>query len=43
MGKFRTLALSATLVVSTALGAVAQEVVKVAEPNWASGSHQSRH
>ncbi|WP_035898859.1 glycine betaine ABC transporter substrate-binding protein [Labrenzia sp. DG1229] len=37
MGKLKTLALSATLVMSTAVGAIAQEVVKVAEPNWASG------
>lgn len=37
MGTFKTLALSATLVMSTTVGVVAQEVVKVAEPNWASG------
>ena len=37
MVKLRTLALSATLAVSTSVGAIAQEVVKIAEPNWASG------
>lgn len=37
MGNIKTLALSATLVMSTAVGAYAQEVIKVAEPNWASG------
>lgn len=37
MGRLKTLAVSASLVASTAIGAYAQEVVKIAEPNWASG------
>ena len=37
MRRFKLLALSAALTVSAAAGSFAQEVVKVAEPNWASG------
>lgn len=37
MGNLKTLALSVAMATSTALGAYAEEVVKVAEPNWASG------
>lgn len=37
MRPFKTLAISATLTLTTAIGAYAQEVVRIAEPNWASG------
>ena len=37
MKRLKILALSATLIASSTVGAFAQEVVKVAEPNWASG------
>lgn len=37
MRELKTLILSAALLASTTAGALAQEVVKVAEPNWASG------
>ena len=37
MGHFKTLALSAAFALSASTAAVAQEVVRVAEPNWASG------
>ena len=37
MGKLKTLALSGAIALTTSTVAIAQEVVKVAEPNWASG------
>ena len=37
MRPFRTLAISTALTLTTAVGAFAQELVRVAEPNWASG------
>ena len=37
MRNLKTLAMSATLAMSTAFGAYAQELVRIAEPNWASG------
>ncbi|MEO0773686.1 MAG: glycine betaine ABC transporter substrate-binding protein [Pseudomonadota bacterium] len=37
MRPFKTFAISATLSLSTAVGAYAQELVRIAEPNWASG------
>ena len=37
MRAFKTFAIAATLTLTTAVSAYAQEVVRVAEPNWASG------
>lgn len=37
MKNFRTLAVTATMALTTASGAFAQELVRIAEPNWASG------
>lgn len=37
MRSLKTLALATTLSLSTAVGAYAQELVRIAEPNWASG------
>ena len=37
MCKMKTLALFGVLALATSTAAIAQEVLKVAEPNWASG------
>ena len=37
MRPIKTLAITATLALTTATGAIAQELVRIAEPNWASG------